>query len=124
MNFLLVMIGGFFGAMSRFALGEWIHIDNGFPLGTFIINLTGCFVLGWFLTYVNQKKKVRAEFALIFGTGFVGSFTTFSTFSVETINLFQQGLVFWGLFYVLATTILGLLLTYLGHKLALLKEIR
>lgn len=116
------MIGGFFGAMSRFALGEWIHTDNGFPLGTFVINLTGCFVLGWFLTYVNQKKKVRPEFALIFGTGFVGSFTTFSTFSVETINLFQQGLVFWGLVYVLATTILGLLLTYLGHKLALLKE--
>lgn len=121
-NLLLVMIGGFFGAISRFALSEWIHTNNGFPLGTFIINLIGCFVLGWFLTYVSQKKKIRPEFTLIIGTGFVGSFTTFSTFSVETVNLFQQGFVFLGLAYVLATTVLGLLLAYLGRKLALSKK--
>ncbi len=121
-NFLSVMIGGFFGAISRFALGEWLHTENGFPLGTFIINLIGCFALGWFLTYVNQKKKIKTEFTLIIGTGFIGSYTTFSTFSVETINLFQQGLVFFGTTYVLATIILGLLLAYLGRKLALSKE--
>lgn len=122
MNFLLVMIGGFFGAISRFALGEWIHTENGFPLGTFLINLIGCFVLGWFLTYINQTKKFKSEFTLIIGTGFIGSFTTFSTFSVETINLFQQGLMFFGLTYVFATTIFGLLLAYLGRKLALSKK--
>ncbi|MFZ0445939.1 MAG: fluoride efflux transporter CrcB [Bacillus sp. (in: firmicutes)] len=122
MNLLLVMIGGFFGAISRFVLGEWIHTSNGFPIGTLIINLIGCFFLGWFLTFVSQKKKIRPQLTLLIGTGFVGSFTTFSTFSVETLNLLQQGLLFQGLLYVLTTIILGLGLTYLGRKVALLRE--
>ena len=113
------MIGGFFGAVCRYALGEWIPTNNGFPLGTLLINLIGCLFLGWFLTFVSQKKTIRSEFTLIIGTGFIGSFTTFSTFSVETIHLFQEGLVFLALLYVLASTILGLLLAYLGRKLAL-----
>ena len=122
MNLLFVMIGGFFGAISRFVLGEWIQTSNGFPLGTLFINLIGCFFLGWFLTFVSQKKKIRPELTLLIGTGFVGSFTTFSTFSVETLTLLQQGLMFQGLLYVLTTTILGLGLTYLGRKVALLQE--
>ncbi|WP_404451887.1 fluoride efflux transporter CrcB [Virgibacillus necropolis] len=122
MNLLLVMIGGFFGAISRFALGEWIHTNNGFPLGTFLINLIGCFILGWFLTFVSQKEKISPEFTLLIGTGFIGSFTTFSTFSVVALNLFQKGLLLMGILYVLATTVLGLVLAYLGRKLALSKE--
>ncbi|WP_164670068.1 fluoride efflux transporter CrcB [Virgibacillus doumboii] len=122
MKLLLVMIGGFFGAISRFALGEWIHTTNGFPLGTFLINLIGCFLLGWFLTFVSQKKKIKPEITLTIGTGFIGSFTTFSTFSVETLQLIQQGLFSLGLLYISATTILGLVLAYSGRKLALRKE--
>ena len=122
MNLLLVMIGGFFGAICRFSLGELIHTNNGFPLTTILINLSGCFILGWFLTYVSLNKKIRPEFTLIIGTGFIGSFTTFSTFSMETLHLFQQNLVFMGIFYVLSTAVLGLLLTFLGHKLALTRE--
>lgn len=113
------MIGGFFGAICRFALGEWIHTNNGFPLGTFLMNLIGCFILGWFLTFVSKKEKIRPKFTLIIGTGFIGSFTTFSTFSVEILNLFQRGLIFMGIVYVLATTLLGIVLAYLGRKLAL-----
>lgn len=116
------MLGGFVGAICRFALGEWVHINNGFPLGTFLINLIGCFCLGWFFTLVSQKGQIRPEFTLLIGTGFIGSFTTFSTFSVETLNLFQKGLMFMGILYVLASTVLGLVLAFLGHKLALLKE--
>lgn len=122
MNLLLVMIGGFFGTICRFALDEWIQTNNGFPLGTFLINLIGCFILGWFLTFVSQKKKISPDFTLLTGTGFIGSFTTFSTFSVETLNLFQEGLIFMGILYVLATTALGLVLAYLGCKLALSRE--
>ena len=121
MNLLLVMLGGFFGTICRFALGEWITY-NGFPLSTFLINLLGCFILGWFLTFVSQKEKIRPEFTLLIGTGFIGSFTIFSTFSMETVNLFQKGLMFTGILYVLATTVLGLVLTYLGYKLALSRE--
>lgn len=122
MNVLLVMIGGFLGAILRFALGEWVYTINGFPLDTLIINLMGCFFLGWFLTCVSQKKKISPEYTLIVGTGLIGSFTTFSTFSLETINLFQQGLICLGVIYVLGTTVLGLLLVYLGRRLALSKK--
>lgn len=122
MNVFLVMIGGFLGAICRFALGEWIHTNNGFPIATFFINLSGCFVLGWFLTYISQNKKIRREFSLIIGTGFIGSFTTFSTFSVETLNLFQNGLMFMAIIYVVASTVLGIGLAYAGHHLARLKK--
>lgn len=124
MNIILVMIGGFLGATCRFTLGEWIHMNNGFPLGTLLINLSGCFILGWFLTYVSQNKKIRPEFTLIVGTGFIGSFTTFSTFSVETLNLFQNGLIFMAILYVLASAVLGIVLAYAGHHLAVTKRKR
>ena len=116
MNLLLVMIGGFFGAISRFALGEWIQTSNGFPLGTLFINLIGCFFLGWFLTFIRQKKKFRPEFTLLIGTGFVGSFTTFSTLSVETVELFEDGRFLIGVLYIFVSIAGGLLMSRLGFK--------
>lgn len=116
------MLGGFFGAITRYSIGEWIQTDNGFPFGTLLINLLGCFVLGWFLTYFTIRNNIRPEITLLIGTGFIGSFTTFSTFSVETILLFQNGLAFYGTLYVLMSIILGLILAYLGLKFALINE--
>ncbi len=114
------MLGGFFGTITRYSIGEWIQTDNGFPLGTLLINLLGCFVLGWFLTYFTIRNNIRPEITLLIGTGFIGSFTTFSTFSVETILLFQNGLAFYGTLYVLMSIILGLIFAYLGLKFALI----
>lgn len=122
MNIIFVMLGGFFGAICRYGLGEWIHTDTGFPVGTLVINLIGCLCLGWFLTFVSQRKKIKPEWTLLIGTGFIGSFTTFSTFSVETIQLFQKGLVFLALLYVVTTTVVGVLLAYLGYKMALVHK--
>ncbi|WP_307311362.1 fluoride efflux transporter CrcB [Neobacillus driksii] len=116
------MLGGFLGAITRYAIGEWIHTDHGFPLGTLLINLIGCFFLGWFLTYITLKRYIKPEVTLLIGTGFTGSFTTFSTFSVETILLFRNGLIGYGSLYVLFSIIFGLLLAYLGLKLALYNE--
>ena len=115
---LFVMLGGFLGAVTRFTLGEWIQPQNGFPLGTLLINLIGCFLLGWFLTFISSIKKWRPEVTLFIGTGFIGSFTTFSTFSIETISLFQNGHAVYGILYVLISILLGLFLTYIGYKLA------
>ncbi len=117
------MIGGFFGSISRFSLGEWIHSGNGFPFGTLFINLMGCFILGWFLSYAGRSKKVRHEWSLLIGTGFIGSFTTFSTFSVETLQLFQRGFIGQALLYILASTVFGTLLAFIGHKIANLRTI-
>ncbi len=116
------MIGGFLGSISRYSIGEWIHSGNGFPFATLTINLIGCFILGWFLTYAVHARKVTHKMTLLIGTGFIGSFTTFSTFSVETLTLFQIGLVGQATLYVFTSIIVGILLTFLGHKLALSRK--
>lgn len=119
MRLLLVMLGGFCGAISRYILGEWLHTDGGFPIGTLMINLLGCIFLGWFLTFVSHtSKKMNPEITLFIGTGFTGSFTTFSTFSVETLRLFQAGFIFQAGLYVFISIFVGLAMTYIGWKLA------
>ncbi|WHX98191.1 fluoride efflux transporter CrcB [Neobacillus sp. DY30] len=118
MKVIAVMLGGFFGAITRYGFGEWIQTENGFPLGTLLINLIGCFFLGWFLTFITIRKKIKAELTLLIGTGFAGSFTTFSTFSLETILLFQKGQGVYAVFYILTSIIFGLMMAYFGLKLA------
>ncbi|GLY09478.1 fluoride efflux transporter CrcB [Pseudobacillus badius] len=119
MKGFFVMTGGFVGAISRYGFGEWIDPVHGFPLGTLLINLIGCFLLGWFLTYVSRSPRVKPEVVLMIGTGFIGSFTTFSTFSVETIRLVQAGSVLLAVLYVLLSTLAGLLLAEAGRRWAL-----
>jgi CrcB protein len=114
------MIGGFLGSISRYALGEWIQTDSGFPLGTLLINVTGCFILGWLLTFVSRFGKIGAKVSLMAGTGMIGAFTTFSTFSVETITLFQDGHLVLAFLYIFMSVGLGFVLAYLGHKIALI----
>lgn len=118
MRILLVMIGGFIGAIGRFGVGEWFNTDQGFPFGTLLVNLIGCFLLGWLLTFIGRQSKKKPYITLFLGTGVIGSFTTVSTFSVETVQLFEKGLVVLGLFYVLISIFFGLLLAYFGSKLA------
>lgn len=119
MKYLFVMIGGFFGTISRFAFSEWFQTEGGFPFSTLFVNLAGCFALGWLLTYISRKTNIRSEYALIIGTGFIGAFTTFSTFTVETVTLFGRGFLLPAVIYVAASVIFGLLMTYSGYKLAL-----
>ncbi|MFC2949778.1 fluoride efflux transporter CrcB [Virgibacillus sediminis] len=111
-----VMAGGFLGSMIRYFLGEWVHAGGGFPLGTFLINLSGCFLLGWFMT-ASVKKKVQQKYIWMIGTGFLGSFTTFSTFSVETVGLIEDGAIGTAVLYVGLSIILGMLLAYAGFRL-------
>jgi CrcB protein len=114
------MLGGFFGALTRYGIGEWLQTENGFPLGTLFINLIGCFFLAWFLTFITIRKNIKPELTLLIGTGFVGSFTTFSTFSLETILLFQHGQGVYAVLYILTSIIFGLMMAYFGLKFALI----
>lgn len=117
MRALLIGIGGFCGATSRFYLGEWLWAEKVFPLGTLMVNLIGCFALGWLLAYAKRK-----EVSLLFGTGFLGSFTTFSTFSIESITLIENGQGLFALFYMVITISMGISLAYAGFKLAVRGE--
>jgi fluoride exporter len=89
---LLVGVGGFVGANARYIVGGWVQRKwgPGFPYGTLVINVTGCFILGLFGALV--PRLVWAEgWRLLVSVGFVGAYTTFSTFEYETLRLLVEG---------------------------------
>jgi CrcB protein len=114
LNVALVAIGGFFGAMSRFGLSGWIkkRISTLFPVATLIINLIGCFLLG-----VIFGANFTSDWRLLFGTGFMGAFTTFSTFKLENIQLHMNKKWNVLILYLLLSYTLGILLAFAGMKL-------
>ena len=92
--YLLVGIGGFIGALARFLVARWVGvlIETRFPLGTFVINISGSFLLGVIGTMVAQKVFANSDAVrLALGVGFLGAYTTFSTFEFETHALFDDG---------------------------------
>ncbi|QVK18649.1 fluoride efflux transporter CrcB [Mycoplasmatota bacterium] len=120
MIYITVGIFGIIGALIRYYLGVtintwWVY---SFPLGTLIINCLGALILGWF-TYSITKSKCPEWFRLGFGVGLIGSFTTFSTFSVETLTLLNSGLIFYAFMYVLLSLLGGLFFSLLGYKISL-----
>jgi CrcB protein len=117
---LAVAAGGFLGSILRYFAGEWIKLDNGFPIGTCAVNLSGSFMLALLLTLTTTRVTMNPLVRLAIGTGLIGSFTTFSTFSMETLLLLhnQQWIM---AFVYFATTIAGsCLLSYGGYSIATL----
>lgn len=120
-DFLTICLGACAGATSRYYLGLWIASRLGatFPYGTFLINVTGCLILGFFGTLaVERSAVIPPELRLLVAVGFTGSYTTFSTFGFETIRLLEDGDILLAIAYVLGSVLLGLLATYLGLVVA------
>ncbi|MBV9493422.1 MAG: fluoride efflux transporter CrcB [Acidobacteria bacterium] len=119
-RFLIVGLGGFVGAIARYAVGVWIGAlwRKPFPLGTFVINITGCFLLGAFLTYAADRASLDASWRLLIATGFTGAYTTFSTFEYETYQLGRDGLAGWAAANVIFSVIVGFLAVQCGAALA------
>lgn len=119
MVYITIGIFGMIGALLRYYLGIsittwWVY---SFPLSTLLINYIGAFTLGWF-TYNISHLKIPQWFRLGFGTGLIGSFTTFSTFSVETVTLLENNQIFYALAYIILSLVGGLYLPYLGYKMS------
>jgi CrcB protein len=118
-NYLAVGSGGMVGAVARYELGKLFVIPvGGFPFGTLVINLSGSFVLGFFLTLIASRIKVADELRLFFATGIIGAYTTFSTFTSEVLTLWRGGFIWLGLLYSLVSLLGGLLFVWLGYALA------
>ena len=117
---LLVGTGGFVGSVVRYLLGTWISTAFGarFPLGTFVINVTGAFVLGVVGTVVGDRLvRFPDELRLLVGIGFLGGYTTFSTFAMESHALLEDGEWLRALVNLVGSPLLGVLAAHLGVML-------
>lgn len=120
LKFLLIGMGGFAGANLRYLLQLWTttHWGLRFPYGTLIINVTGSFVLGFFLTLITERISVSPNWRYLIAIGLLGGYTTFSSFTVEAIGLLESGRWAAGLTYVGGSVILALLAAFAGVALA------
>jgi fluoride exporter len=119
LNLILVMAGGFLGAICRFAMIQIIRVEpSEFPAGTLSINIIGCFLLGWLYSFARGKNHINARYVLFLGTGFIGSFTTFSTFSVETLNLLRDANYIAAAMYTVLSIGAGLVAVNIGNRFA------
>lgn len=126
MNAIFVMIGGALGALSRYGVAQMLSGIKfiSMPIGTLTVNLVGCLLLG-VLTAVSEKhlplpfldEQQSRQLMLLLMTGFCGAFTTFSTFSAETIKVMDEGFVWQPLLYVLISVTVGFLLFWCGKNL-------
>jgi CrcB protein len=109
-----VGIGGFMGAVSRFVLSSWVQKLTGtaFPYGTLSVNVMGSFVIGFLFLYFEQTLSPNAKALAV--TGFLGALTTFSTFSLETVLMLQNGLYTKALANILLNATLCLSATLVG----------
>lgn len=92
-NLIIIGIGGFFGAIARYVTATWISERWGksFPLGTFVVNVSGSFLIGLLMYLLTERLMPNPQWRLFLVVGFLGSYTTFSTFEYETGALIQDG---------------------------------
>ncbi|MGH9527936.1 MAG: fluoride efflux transporter CrcB [Terriglobales bacterium] len=114
-----VAVAGAFGALARWGIGVWLGQRLGitFPWGTLAANLVGCFLIGVVLEATERAGLLPGTTRLIIGVGFIGAFTTFSTFEFETLQLFRRGAVLLGGINFAANVLLGYFLLWLGGEL-------
>ena len=115
-NYVWIGIGGFFGAVLRYALNTWLTVRWGvvFPYGTLFVNLSGSFVLCLIIAMLSRGVDVAPHLRLALTAGFLGSYTTFSTFSADALLLFESGHLARGLGYVIGSVAGGGLMGVLG----------
>ena len=120
MTVVAVAVGGALGAVSRYLLGSWIQSMSGgsFPWGTWTVNVLGSLLLGFAMVWLTETLA-SAELRLFVAMGFLGSFTTFSTFSFETVELIREGLWMRAGVYSLGSLAIGVLAVVAGAAAAL-----
>lgn len=108
-KWLWVALGGALGAISRLLVAQWTttRLGGTFPMGTLLVNLGGSFLLGFIVALSNGRWALSSASLALWGIGFCGAFTTVSTFSVETVQLAQNGLVGLGFLNIVLTNLLA-----------------
>lgn len=116
---LFIGIGGFIGSVSRYYLASWVQnkVLTNWPYGTFVVNLLGCLLIGMIFT-VADRTLMSPEWRLALATGLCGGLTTFSSFSLEILNLLRSGQFGYASSYIFLSLLLGLFGVWAGIHLA------
>ena len=112
---LFVAFGGALGALARYLLGQWVqNPGNAFPVGTLLVNILGSLGIGILYVLIVEKMVLHSDWRSVLMVGFLGAFTTFSTFSLESIHLLEKGHITLALSYVLSSVVLCLLAVWIA----------
>lgn len=120
LDYFVVAAGGALGACLRYFIGASVfaRARTPFPLATFVINVSGSFIIGFFLTLATERMNVSPHLRLAIAVGFVGAYTTFSTFEYETIRLIEEGHFIHALLNVVLSVVVGFAAVWGGIALA------
>jgi fluoride exporter len=115
-KYWMVGIGGFIGAIARFWVGGYISNRMGtrFPYGTFVINCTGSFLIGFIMTLLAERTHWSPNWRYLIPVGFIGAYTTFSTFEFETLRSIQEGEMLMASLNVALSVLIGFISVWLG----------
>jgi fluoride exporter len=119
-DYLWVALGGGLGALARYSVSAWIigRFGTDFPFATFLINVTGSFAIGVLLTVLTERLTVDPAYRLFVVVGFLGGYTTFSTYSFEALALMAGGAPLRAGLYILLSNVMSLGFAFLGIVLA------
>ena len=119
-KYLLIAAGGALGSIARYWVGSMIGSRMGtrFPYGTFVINITACVIIGFSLTYLGKRVELSPAWRFLIPIGFVGAYSTFSTYEWETLSNLRAGAFALAALYAVGSLILGLAATWFGVLLA------
>jgi fluoride exporter len=117
LDYLVIAFFAFIGGTARYWLGVWIPAVSGFPLGTLLVNLLGCFIFSWLVKHILSDIDVSARLVLGVGVGFCGALTTFSSFALDTMKLVQSDQIGLAFIYLLLSFFGGLAMTVLGEMI-------
>ena len=119
-KYVLIAIGGALGSIARYWVGSTVsgRLGSKFPYGTFVINLTACVIIGFVLTYLSRRADVNASWRFLIPVGFIGAYSTFSSYEWETLSTIRAGAFALAALYAVGSLLIGLAATWLGTVLA------
>lgn len=118
-KFLVIALGGALGALARYWVGSFVGSRMGtrFPWGTFVINISACLIIGFTLTFLSRRVELSPVWRYLIPIGFIGAYSTFSTYEWETLTSLRSGAFALAATYAVGSLILGLAATWLGAVL-------
>jgi CrcB protein len=119
-TYFLIAFGGALGSMARYWVGSAIanRMGTKFPYGTFVINITACVIIGFTLTVLSKRADLNPAWRFLVPVGFIGAYSTFSTYEWETLSTIRTGAFLLAALYAVSSLILGLAAVWAGSAIA------